>query len=299
MACSACGFAILVRLPSVLETAVLFAFAVSGAKSWKQFLRGFVPPVGLCLLLDRWYEWRRFGDIFGTYMGVLGRQARPAGAAASYPFSYPFWKGFFGTLFSPDKSIFLFDPLLLILIMVLLYRWRSLSPDVRKAIVCFAILLFAYVAVYAKYFDFGGDVAWGHRFVTLPVQLLCLFAVPLLLACGRDLPRVARMTAWGLMLVSVALQAASTGVAPNLEVEQRGIGYSHGVIMDRAINLKDMALGQPVRGASEIPVEWRSPYYLPFQLRFRFPQFAETAIAAWFTMLAVLLGLVTYAVRKS
>ncbi|MBV8841229.1 MAG: hypothetical protein JO307_00335 [Bryobacterales bacterium] len=289
---AACAFAILVRLPSVLETAALFGFAVSTGKRWKQFFLGFAPPVALGLIIDRWYQWHRFGSVFGTYMGVFGRQGRPAGAPLSYPFSYPFLKGFFGTLFSPDKSIFLFDPLLLVLLFVVIWRWPSVSRDLRIAIAWFAALLAAYIAVYAKYFDFGGDVAWGHRFVTLPVELLCLFAVPLLLQSEYRLSRAAWAAAWAVVFGSVALQAASTAIAPNLEVVQREAGYAHGVIVNRAINLASLALGRQVRGADQIPVEWRSLYYFPFQLRFRFPQFAGAAIVAWFALLAVLLGVV-------
>jgi hypothetical protein len=60
-------------------------------------------------------------------MGVLGKQARPAGAPLSYPFSYPFWKGALRTLFFPDKSVFLFDPLLLVVALLVVLKWRPLS----------------------------------------------------------------------------------------------------------------------------------------------------------------------------
>jgi hypothetical protein len=106
LAGSACGFAILVRLPSVLEKAMLFGFAVSAAVRWKQFARAFAPPVVCGFIVDRWYQWYRFGDVFGTYMGVLGKQARPADAPSSYPFSYPFWEGAWRTLFPPTNLFF-------------------------------------------------------------------------------------------------------------------------------------------------------------------------------------------------
>jgi hypothetical protein len=232
-------------------------------------------------------------------MGVFGRQARPAGVPASFPFSYPFWKGFAGTLFSGDKSIFLFDPLLLVLLFLLALRWRTLHAHVRKALAWFGALLIAYSVIYAKYFDFGGDVAWGHRFVTLPVHLLCLFAVPLLLRLGKELPAVAARVAWSIVICSVLLQAASTTVAPNLEVSQRDGGYGHSVIVNRAINLVELVSNRQVRGANVIPVEWRSLYYFPFQLRFRFPQLAKPAIMLWVLMLVSLPVMVGLAVRKS
>jgi hypothetical protein len=293
MSGAACGFAILVRLTSVMETAVAVAFAIAVPRLTGRAgraLKIFTIPVLAALLIDRWYQWRRFGEILSTYMGVFGRQARPAGAPASFPFSYPFWKGFWGTLFSADKSIFLFDPLLVILIVIAVWKWRMMDGALNTAILSFSILLLAYSGVYATYFDFGGDVAWGHRFVTLPVQLLCLFSVPLLLRFGRTLPALARRAAWALVFVSVILQAASTAAAPNLEVLQRELGYPHSVIVNRALNLVDMAQNREVRGAETIPVEWRSLYYFPFQLRFRFPAIAKTAIAAWIALLVCLLA---------
>lgn len=58
------------------------------------------------------------------------------------------------------------------------------SPSIARCcllLLFLTLLLIGYAAAYARYYDFGGDVAWGHRFVLLPVQLLCLFAVPLLM----------------------------------------------------------------------------------------------------------------------
>src|SRR5205823_11566269 len=103
-------------------------------------------------------------ELFGTYIGVFGRQFRPSGAPTTFPFSYPFWKGFLGTMFSPDKSIFLFDPLLVVLLLVATWKWREIRGALRRVVLSLAVLLLLYMACYATYFDFGGDVAWGHRF---------------------------------------------------------------------------------------------------------------------------------------
>jgi hypothetical protein len=292
---AACGFAILVRLTSVLETAVFAGLicvlprnsAVTGGAG--RALRNFAPPVIVALLLDRWYQWHRFGEFFSTYIGVFGRQAQPTDAPDSFPFSYPFLNGFWGAFFSPDKSIFLFDPLLVVLLMVVVLVWQKIERTLRTAILSFLVLLLLYIGTYATYFDFGGDVAWGHRFVTLPVQLLCLFSVPLLLRFAYTLTAVVRRAAWALVIGSVMLQAASTAVAPNLEVLQREMGYSHGVIVNRGLNLLDLAEDREIRGSDRIPAEWRSLYYFPFQLRFRFPGLAKPAIALWIVTLACLL----------
>ena len=63
-------------------------------------------------LLDRLYQYHRFGSFFNTYITIVAREARQRDPSlpASYPFETPFHVGFFGALFAPEKSIFLFDP---------------------------------------------------------------------------------------------------------------------------------------------------------------------------------------------
>jgi hypothetical protein len=300
LAGSACGFAILVRLPSMLETAVFLMFAIALKGDRKQFLTGYLPPVAAGLILDRLYQWLRFGEVFSTYMSVMARQVRPAGTPATYLFSYPFWKGFLGTLFLPDKSIFLFDPLLAVLLLVVIWKWRDIRGDVRRLVVWLGVLLMLYASFYATYFDFGGDVAWGHRFVTLPVQLLSLFAVPLLLSFGGSLPNLLRRAAWATVCASIALQILSTTLAPNLEVLQRDKGHGNGVIANRAVNLFQIATDREDGGRfAGIPIEWRTIYYFPFQLRFRFRAIATWAIAAWIALLACLPYLVFMTLRSA
>jgi hypothetical protein len=287
LAGAAGGFAVLVRLPSLMEAAAFGGFGLAAGGNRKRFLAAYLPPVGAGFLLDRWYQWLRFGEWSSTYLSILGRQARGAGTPASYPFSYPFVKGFLGAFYSLDKSVLLFDPLLLLAAALAAWRWRALSRRVRAALVSLAALLVLYDAFYARYFDFGGDVAWGHRFLTLPVELLALFAVPLLVRDGRALPRPARRAAWAVVGLAAALQALSTAMVPNLEVIQRERGDPHGVLLNRVENLADAIAGRTDKPRfAGVPREWRTLNYLPFQLRFRFPRLANWAMAAWWILVA-------------
>ena len=137
------------------------------------------------------------------------------------------------------------------------------------------LLLVAYAMAYSRYFDFGGDVAWGHRFVLLPVQLLCLFAVPLLLQYRWP-------TLWVLVVASVILQAASTVIPPAVEIVQRDFGSRRGVLWNRAVNIAQISTNSEDQQRFQgIPVEWRTLRYFPFQLRFRFPRLAPWGMACW------------------
>jgi len=158
-------------------------------------------------------------------------------------------------------------------------NWSAIHRDLRLLLVCLTVLLVAYDVAYARYYDFGGDVAWGHRFVLLPVQLLCLFAVPLLFQYRRP-------TLWFLVFVSVILQAASTVISPNVEVVQRNMGLRQGVLWNRALNIAQIATNsEDPQRFTGIPIEWRTLTYLPFQLRLRFPRVAVWGMAAWAVLL--------------
>ncbi len=214
--------------------------------------------------------------------------------------TYPFWNGSLGTLFSPDKFVFLFDPLLVAMLVAAAFAWRGLKRDSRLLLAPLALLLFIYDAGWARYFAFGGDVAWGHRYVLLPVQLLCLFGVPLLLEHAKALPKAVRRGAWTLVCFSLVLQTASTAISPNAEIHQRENGGRHGVIWNRAVNLAQLATGhEDAQRLRRIPVEWRTLSYFPFQLRFRFPELAQWALAGWLLLLAALPLLAMAALRTA
>ena len=133
---AALGFALLTRLTAVLQLPVFAAMALCWHGNWRRFLAGFLPPVLVAVLLERFYQWYRFGNLLGSYV-----ETGPPGSPPSYPFNAPFWRGFLGTLFSPDKSIFLFDPLLLLLIGLAVWRWRRLGRDLRIALLGLGALL--------------------------------------------------------------------------------------------------------------------------------------------------------------
>jgi len=299
LAGAASGFALLTRLTTVFDLLVFGSLGAS-ARNWKQFLRGYLPPVLAAIAVDRVYHWLRFAEFFSTYTGIWTRQFDPKSVPAGFPYSYPFGKGFLGTLLSPDKSIFLFDPLLLVLALVAVWRWRHLARDLRITLLYLLVLLALYISFYARYWAFGGNVAWGDRYVLPPVQLLALFAVPLLMVHGTAMPALARGSVWALVAASVALQLSSTIVSPNLEVIQRDRGIGSGVVWNRMRNLAELATAtnDPAR-YRDIPPEWKSLYYLPFQLRLRFPRLAAWAIRGWLILLLCLPLLVIAVLRTA
>jgi len=170
----------------VLILLVLWFEHVRGRELWQRLLaysKIAAPVYAFFVLLDRIYQFYRFGSFTNTYVSLFAREQRLADPTlpANFPWSTPFLEGVFGPLFKPEKSIFLFDPLLVLTIVLLLMLWKRLSPAVRAFGVTSLLLLLGYTSFYARYTYWAGDFAWGDRYISTSVELVALLAVPLLL----------------------------------------------------------------------------------------------------------------------
>ncbi|MBV9483775.1 MAG: hypothetical protein JO249_23945, partial [Acidobacteria bacterium] len=99
----------------------------------------------------------------------------------NYPWETPFRVGFSGALLAPARSIFLFDPLLVLTLLGASRAWNHLLPAVKAYLLAVAILLFAYISFYARSTVWSGDFAWADRYVSAATQLAAFISVPLLL----------------------------------------------------------------------------------------------------------------------
>jgi len=165
---------------------VLWFEQVRGRALWRRGLdygKIAAPVYVFFLLIDRAYQFYRFGSFTNTYVSLAAAEQRRADPTLppNFPWTTPFHEGFLGALFKPEKSIFLFDPLLLLGLLMLVLLWKRLAPAVRAYSVTTIFLLLAYISFYARYFAWAGDFAWGDRYVSTAVELVALLAVPLLL----------------------------------------------------------------------------------------------------------------------
>src|SRR5580692_6170819 len=191
---AALGLNLLTRLTTGLDLLacgvfVLFVLCfeqVRGYVLWRRLLdygKVAAPVYAFFVLIDRVYQFYRFGSFTNTYVSLAAaaqRQQDPT-LPPNYPWTTPFHEGFLGPLFKPEKSVFLFDPLFLLAIVMLALLWKRLLPGVRAYALSTLLLLLAYIGFYARYFAWAGDFAWGDRYVSTTVELAALLAVPLLL----------------------------------------------------------------------------------------------------------------------
>ncbi|MGB7602866.1 MAG: hypothetical protein WBM24_21370 [Candidatus Sulfotelmatobacter sp.] len=256
--CAALGLNLLTRLTTGLDlmAAGIFLFLVLWFEQvrepelWQKFVsycKVAAPVYAFFILVDRLYQFYRFGSFTNTYVSLFAKEQRLQDPTlpANFPWSTPFFQGVLGPLFKPEKSIFLFDPLLLLAIVLLIILWKRLSPEVRAYGVTSLLLVLGYICFYAKYTYWAGDFAWGDRYVSTSVEMAALLSVPLLLRYR------AGISAWiwgaGIVLIgmSLVIQLASLAFWLPLEIYQmETLGHPTFVIALRFKNIAAFALGK-------------------------------------------------------
>ena len=205
------------------------------------------PVYAFFLVVERSYNFYRFGTWTGTYLPIFAREQRllDPGLPANFPWSTPFHEGFLGALFKPEKSIFLFDPLLVAALVLLVLLWKRMAPEVRAYAVASLLLLVSCISFYARYAYWAGDFAWGDRYVSTAAEFVALLAVPLLMHCREDLGRTVTCLAVFLVAASLVIQIASLAFWMPLEIYQmETFGHPTFVIALRFKNIAAFALSK-------------------------------------------------------
>jgi len=229
---------------------VLWFDGVRGRALWQRIVTYATiaaPVYAFFVLVDRWYQYYRFGSWTNTYVSVFAKQARMLNPSlpAKYPWELPFHVGFLGALFKPEKSIFLFDPLLLLTILVSVLVWRCFRADIKAYVITAFLLLLAYICFYAKYTVWSGDFAWGDRYVSSAAEMAAFISVPLLLRHRTELGGVVWRVGTALIAVSCAIQIASLAFWLPLEIYQMDtLGHPTFVVALRFKNIVAFAFGK-------------------------------------------------------
>jgi hypothetical protein len=287
LAGAAFGGSLLVRLTTLADAGGAFVFLALalwwGPRRPLGSLAWFVPPFLAGGVIERCYQYLRFEQWSGTYYSTLGVQhlfpTRPPGS------------GYASSLITPHNSIFLYDPLLPLALVLLVAFWAITAPRVRALALGALATLAVYIVFHAGYLSPTGEHSWGSRYIQTPVQLLCLLAVPMLCTHWNSISRALRSAALVLIGWSVIQQIASLLLIMSLEV----LLIDH-LLSDWSIPRRFYHLWLVFSGAADadpwlstFPPEWRRLSLLPAQLGLRYPLLARIATLAWFGILAVLL----------
>jgi hypothetical protein len=218
----------------------------------RTYLRGALPVYAVFLVVDRVYQYLRFGSWTNTYVTYFAREQRLQDP--SLPANFPFNRGWFegglhsgvlGPFFMPEKSIFLFDPMFPLALLLTALLWKRLSPAMRAFAIATLGMLAAYVLFYARYNWWAGDFAWGDRYISSAVVLTTLLAIPLLLRYRRTLGRAIWSIGLAITGISVVIQSASLAFWVPLEIYQmETFGHPTWVVFLRFKNIAAFALRQ-------------------------------------------------------
>jgi hypothetical protein len=258
MGALALGANLLVRLTTVLDLVAVIFFLLLVSMSRQEaglelrprivrYARIALPVYALGFAIDRAYQLYRFGDLFGTYIGGFAREQKLLNPALpkAFPFETPFHVGFFGALFTPEKSIFLFDPLLLLTALLCVVAWRRFGPDVRAYLISFGALVLAYICFYAKYTVWSGDFAWGDRYVSTAAEMVAFISVPLMMRHSAEIGRAVQASGAALIVIAALVQLSSIMFWCPLEIYQMDtLGHPTWVIALRIKNIVAFSLGR-------------------------------------------------------
>jgi hypothetical protein len=193
----------------------------------RTYLRTAVPIYAVFLMVDRIYQYIRFGSWTNTYVTYFAREQRlqDPSLPANFPFNRGWFEGGFhsgilGPFFMPEKTIFLFDPLFPLALLLTALLWRRLTPAVRAFTVATLVMVAAYVVFYARYNWWAGDFAWGDRYISSAVEFSTLLAIPLLLRYRTVLGRAVWYLGLAITGISVAIQCAALAFWVPLEIYQ-------------------------------------------------------------------------------
>jgi hypothetical protein len=212
-----------------------------------QYLKIAAPVYCFFLLLDRLYQFHRFGTFFDTYVKyfTIEHRLQDPTLPAKYPFETPFHVGFLGPLITPEKSIFLFDPLIILTILLVIRGWKNFTPALKAYVLAAFFLVLAYISFYATYTVWSGDFAWGDRYVSTAVQFAAFISVPLLLRPRAAFSRALVTAGFALIAISFLIQIASLMFWVPLEIYQmETLGHPTWVIALRFKNIVAFALGK-------------------------------------------------------
>ncbi len=152
-----CRLAVLVVIPGFILYQWM-VWAESAEKDIKQLvmdlLRPAIPVVAV-LMLIMIYNYLRFGGPLETgYEKISGR----------------FLLGFFGILFSPGKSLFLFNPLTLFGCLASMFFLR----EQRKTALLFGWLIVSHLVLFSFWHSWQGGMRWGPRLMLVVLPYLIL-----------------------------------------------------------------------------------------------------------------------------
>ena len=189
---TALGLAVLARPQSALLAPLLFGYLLLRGGGIAAVLRT-LPPIVIAALITVAYNLHRFRD--------------PLEFGYSPPvdpgFTTPLLEGASGLLFSPEKSVVLFAPVIVLVPLALVALWRRDRPTASLLLALFA----ATFVLTATWWSWQGGWSWGPRLLIPGVALVLVVLAPWIGTSSRRLKLTAALFALGFVLSFSAVLA--------------------------------------------------------------------------------------------
>ena len=129
------------------------------------FAVGLAIPVMILLAVNAW----RYGSAGDTGYGAV-------------PLDFSPLEGLFGLILSPGKGLLWYAPVLLVAIVALPFAFRRKPAEVSL----FLLIILANLAIFARFFQWHGEQAWGPRYMQTVLPMVVLIVAPVLVpGCAR------------------------------------------------------------------------------------------------------------------
>jgi hypothetical protein len=269
--------------------------------------------VGSFFFLERLYHFKRFGSWTSNYFqywvervqeGRFGLPPNSSIVPQRQPTDYPYTQNrletFVDLFFSVGKSIFLYESLLVVLLIVIVLRRfkleNPLSLNFRMAflIACLISFIINFIG-YSNITFWSGDWTWGARYFTTPLHMWGLLAVPLFLEAKAGFAKVWQLLIYGLVVLSIFIQIISITLFYGLEFvvyfcENRSHYAIDPVaneffIGQRILNIVGLFTGSGGRACyAEQSAGLKVPYILPFQFATENGTVTLILLVIWFML---------------
>lgn len=228
----ALGATVLIRFTSVIHVfnVLIFILACTFYKNRNPLeairvvgitLGGFSP----IFLIGRIFDYSRFGSFLATAGGVSMKQINTdpifnglPTLPPNYPFINPPYIGILGVLFSPAKSIFIYDPLLLPCLVLGIIFWKRFSPYIKLYLLTTVFDLCLHIVLTSRLDFWHGDAGWAARYHLTSVHLIL---IPLVAVFIQYLFFGKRLIQWllsGIIVISIMVQMSSVVLKSSTEV---------------------------------------------------------------------------------
>lgn len=230
----ASSFALLIRASSIVHILTIGMFAIVCSAYYYRNSSKLFKTLGLWILgflplgvLGRVFDYLRYGSFWTTGQALSAQQLATDPkwkGFPEFPPNYPFINephiGVLGVLFSPIKSIFIYDPLLIPCLIIGFLYWKKLSYYIKVYLLIGILNLILHIILTSKLIFWGGDSAWGARYHVTSVHLLIIPLLALLIQ-KTLLSKGFRLSILrGIFAIALIVQIASVTIYHGVEISQ-------------------------------------------------------------------------------